>query len=168
MEFRKLITENYTQIKEEVYFKSFKYKVDNRDLLSLVNERISVGLLTKNIDVEFEGMFWNYMRKVVTCCALDLIRRAVPFDPMEDRVVGEPAQIETILSARALINEVYNSIPHSHHKAVFMSCLVNGAKYEEAAKDLGINVQSIKTIIFQIRKKAMAKHKETYLEIINN
>lgn len=164
--FRDLISSEYNSIKNTVRKKSFQYHLNESDLLSAFNEKISVTVSNRNFEMEHISQFWYYINRAITSCAVDLVRRRNDTIELTYQDKLGDFNIETNISAIRIIDCVLSGIKRPHHKEVFIAVVVNGEGYDIAAKRLGVTLANLKTIIFQVRKKAQEKYGKVYLEAI--
>src|SRR6202007_1598756 len=72
--FKDLITKEYQGIKRVVNRKAFKFNVNESDLLSAVNEKVSVCANNRDFELAHSSQFWFYINRTASSCALDIIR----------------------------------------------------------------------------------------------
>lgn len=161
-----VIIDNYPQIQRTVAHKAFKFYVNEQDLMSAVNMRLAVNISNNQFEVMHINQIWGYIHMLINSCAIDIKRRIKHTVELEDCKVAVFNDVDNMLTMRKIIAAILSDITKERDRKAFMEVLVKGCKYEEVATDLGVDLNTLKGIIFRIRKRSIEKYGQAYKQLI--
>lgn len=180
----KLIKFYYPRIKEIVHLKSYKMRIDYSDLLSSVNYSLGKAVINNRFSGEHEKQFISWIDTLIFNTAINFKREQNREKPYLSDIDLEEYDIDhltknqtsqTCSSQKIFLKNVtewaqqkYKDKKNNSFIEIFNRVLIDGDKYEEVATQLQINVNSLKTIIYTIRRDMNNKFGSEYTEIINN
>lgn len=165
--FRDTIISEYKNIKSAVRVRAFRYNLNNCDLLSKVNEKLAVNVNNRNFEMEHISQFWLYVNRMINCCALDLVAPKIKTVELVAHDVDSGIQLGHAVECNRIISAVLCRIKKPVDRDVFTYVVIDGAKYDEAAAKFDMPINSVKTIIFNVRKMAQNKYNHLYLDAIS-
>ncbi len=165
-----LIEKHYNKIKRVVYGRAFTYNIQKDDLLSDVHYKLSKAIEANRFVCGDEDQFWAYIHALVTNAANDHRRKnRAFFDEITDANISSLGTTQPDFDRKQFTNHVSIRLIECltpREKEVFKPFFIDGMKYEEVAKEIISSVGHVKSLIFNVRKKANDMFGDQYKSLV--
>lgn len=163
MDFEKHLIANYAKMVRYSNYQAFKFNLNKDDLLSLVNEKISIRLSRDKMVWEDQKQFWSYLYRIIYSACIDLVRPSVKTVELFDNdIMPINWSIERQLTYRIIIARILADIKNPVHLQIFTEVFIHGEKYGDTAEKLGVSMSVVKNIIFRTRQDIVENYRQSY------
>lgn len=178
-----LITQYYPRIKELASMKAYKYYIPYDDLINETHQNISRASSRSQFTGQTEGDFIAWLDQLMSNSAINVKRlqkrraeRNVSLDNDDEQFTNSIGSVnQTCSSSKVLLKNIcvwaektYSKHQNKNYTTVFTRRFIQEASYMEIADELEIPINSVKSIVFTLRKGLIAQFQTEYRQVINN